>query len=139
MEWSARRHESTPTPAAESVFRQEGEYWTIAYDGVVCRLKDIKGLHHLACLLRQPGTKVSAVELNAVAAGRRDGTGWAAEPRSGPSAERARLTVTKAIKAALAKIGEKHPWLGEHLSATIRRGYFCSYTPDPRHPIRWDG
>jgi hypothetical protein len=45
---------------------------------------------------------------------------------------------TKAIKAALVKICEQHPALGQHLSATIRRGYSCTYTPDPRHPIHWE-
>jgi len=104
----------------------------------VCRLKDIKGLHHLAYLLRQPGTKVPAVELSGVACGQTDRAVSDAPLRSSPPAERARLTVTKAIKAALAKISERHPTLGQHLSATIRRGYLCSYTPDPRNPIQWE-
>jgi len=52
-------------------------------------------------------------------------------------AERARLTVTKGIKAALAKIQVSHPALGRHLTATVRRGYTCVYAPDPRHPITW--
>jgi hypothetical protein len=59
--------------------------------------------------------------------------------RAASHAERARLTVTKGIKAALQKIAAAHPALGTHLSATIKRGYFCSYTPDPRHPIHWLG
>ena len=29
----------------------------------------------------------------------------------------------------LAKIAEGHPRLGEHLTATVRRGYFCVYRP----------
>jgi hypothetical protein len=45
--------------------------------------------------------------------------------------------VTKGIKAALEKISENHPALGRHLAVTIRRGTFCAYTPDPRHPIPW--
>ena len=52
-------------------------------------------------------------------------------------AERARLTMTKGIKAALARIARSHCTLGAHLSATVRRGYFCRYVPDPRHPITW--
>jgi class 3 adenylate cyclase len=52
-------------------------------------------------------------------------------------AERARLTVTKGIKTALEKIADSHPDLGRHLAATIRRGYFCVYQPDPRRPITW--
>lgn len=52
-------------------------------------------------------------------------------------AERARLSVSKAIRTSLAKIAAASPSLGEHLTATIKTGYFCSYTPDPRAPIDW--
>jgi non-specific serine/threonine protein kinase len=58
--------------------------------------------------------------------------------RSGTHAERARLTVTKGIGTVLARIVVAHPTLGAHLSATVHRGYFCAYAPDPRHPITWD-
>ena len=30
-----------------------------------------------------------------------------------------------------------YPRLAAHLQATVRRGYFCVYTPDPRTPITW--
>jgi hypothetical protein len=53
------------------------------------------------------------------------------------AAERARVSVTRAIRAALARIGEHSTGLGAHLDATIRTGTFCSYTPDPRAPITW--
>jgi hypothetical protein len=58
--------------------------------------------------------------------------------RSASHGERARTTVTKAIKTALERIAQAHPVLGRHLRATIKRGYFCSYTPDPRYPVRWE-
>jgi hypothetical protein len=45
------------------LFRQEGEYWTIAYDGVVFRLRDTKGMHCVAHLLRHPGEKIAATAL----------------------------------------------------------------------------
>ncbi|MDP9068371.1 MAG: AAA family ATPase [Actinomycetota bacterium] len=54
-------------------------------------------------------------------------------------AEKARLSVTKALRSALAKIASSSPGLGEHLSATVKTGYFCAYTPDPRAPIDWSG
>jgi tetratricopeptide (TPR) repeat protein len=58
--------------------------------------------------------------------------------RRGPSeAERARVNVTKAIRAALSRVGEHSPSLGRHLSSTIRTGTFCSYVPDPRLPEIW--
>lgn len=52
--------------------------------------------------------------------------------------ERARISVTRAIRGALERIGSECPSLGRHLEATIRTGTYCSYTPDPRAPIRWD-
>jgi len=59
--------------------------------------------------------------------------------RGGTHAERARVTVTKGIGAVLARIAVTHPALAAHLRATVRRGYFCAYIPDPRHPIVWEG
>jgi hypothetical protein len=53
-------------------------------------------------------------------------------------AERARLNVTRAIRAVLRTLSRVHPSLARHLSLTIRTGRYCSYTPDPRAPIRWD-
>ena len=53
-----------PRPSAEgNVFRREGEYWTIAYDGTVFRLKDAKGLHYIAHLLRHPGLEIHVADL----------------------------------------------------------------------------
>src|SRR5262249_10570636 len=44
----------SPPEICDAVFRQEGDYWTLAYQGSVCRLKDLKGLHYLAFLLARP-------------------------------------------------------------------------------------
>jgi len=57
--------------------------------------------------------------------------------RAASHAERARLTVTKGIKKALAKLAAAHPALADHLTATVKRGYLCVYRPDPRRPIHW--
>ena len=184
------------------VFRPEGEFWTLAYAEREIRLRDLRGLHYLAELLRQPGREFHVSDL--VGLGRREGaaegacdpalrvvrglgdTGERLDGRAraeyrarlaelaeeeaaaerchdlgrlerlrserealvdelsralrgpGPSsAERARVAVTKAIGAALARVGAHHPALGAHLMATVRRGYFCSYTPDPSHLGTW--
>ncbi len=53
------------------------------------------------------------------------------------NAERARVNVTRAIKATLERIAEHSPSLGRHLAATVRTGTFCSYQPDPRVPVTW--
>ena len=58
------------------------------------------------------------------------------EPR--PRSERARAGVTRAIRQAIARIGEHHPQLGEHLGRTIRTGTYCAYFPDPRAPAEWE-
>jgi hypothetical protein len=50
---------------ARTLFRREGEYWTVAYDGAVVRLHDAKGLRHLARLLAHPGREFHAVDLEA--------------------------------------------------------------------------
>lgn len=52
---------------------------------------------------------------------------------------RARVNVTRAIKAAVERVSEHSPDLGRHLSATVRTGTFCAYEPDPRVPIAWSG
>ena len=46
-----------------NVFRREGDYWTIAYEGQAFRLKDAKGLRFLAELMRNPGKELAAIEL----------------------------------------------------------------------------
>ena len=51
--------------------------------------------------------------------------------------ERARLMVTKAIKAAIAKIRTSDASLGRYLATSIKTGNFCAYDPDPAHPISW--
>ncbi len=196
---------------AGNVFRREGEYWSITFEGETLRLKDSKGLHYLAQLLANPGQEFLALEL--VTAGRapngsanvpalRGDTGYTVRrdpggsgelldapareayrrrlqeleseideaeeradreraararderdllareltvamglggrARKAPSdAERARVNVTKAIKAALARIRDQRPALWRHLANTIRTGTFCSYAPDPRVPTTW--
>ncbi|MGI8709189.1 MAG: transcriptional regulator, partial [Actinomycetota bacterium] len=52
--------------------------------------------------------------------------------------ERARVSVTRVIKAALLRIGDNSPELKHHFGATLKTGTYCSYAPDPRLPARWD-
>jgi tetratricopeptide (TPR) repeat protein len=46
-----------------SVFRREGDYWSVVYEGSVVRLRDSKGLGYLATLLANPGREFHAVDL----------------------------------------------------------------------------
>jgi hypothetical protein len=57
--------------------------------------------------------------------------------RAGASQERARVAATKAIHAAIARIGSVDGPLGRHLRATIRTGFQCCYRPDLADPVRW--
>jgi tetratricopeptide (TPR) repeat protein len=199
-------------PPPPHVFRREGEYWTVAHDGIVVRLRDTKGLRCLARLLASPGRELAAIELEAWDASaatpesahtaRPDETQAVSRPdlgdagalldaqakadyrarieelraeldeaerfndpgratrareeldfltqelaravglggkdrRAASHAERARLNVSRAIRAAMRTLAEDHPSLAHHLSVTIRTGRYCSYTPDPRAPISW--
>lgn len=55
---------SAALPANEdSLFRREGDYWTISYDGQIARLKVTRGLHCLACLLSHPRREFHVSEL----------------------------------------------------------------------------
>jgi hypothetical protein len=47
----------------ESIFSRHGDYWTIAYQGQVVRLKATRGLHCLAFLLRHPSREFHVGEL----------------------------------------------------------------------------
>jgi tetratricopeptide (TPR) repeat protein len=194
-------------PASRAMFRREGEYWTIRFDGDPFRIRDMKGMRHLARLLAEPGRELHALDLAGAArpggvtkdgvadeltadpfvdagpildaAAREayrarlaelrqeldEATTWNDPERAARAgaeiealthqlaaavglggrerlvsspAERARISVTRAIRAALARIGEQSPLLGGHLDATIRTGTFCSYAPDPRVPITWE-
>jgi len=200
-------------PGAEAwwpVCRREGQYWSIAFAGEAFRLKDVKGLHYLAHLLRHPGREFHVMDLAAAeqegeAGGLRtrpaledelhrarpadtgpildeqakmayrarlreleeelaEATSWADPVRAakarqemqfladelaaavglrgrdrtaGSPAERARVSITKAVKIALSRIRAHSPALADHLDATVHTGTFCSYAPDPRVPITW--
>jgi tetratricopeptide (TPR) repeat protein len=66
-----------PLPAAPaakgdtswSMCRREGEYWSIAFAGQAFRLKDVRGLHYLAHLLRNPAREFHVLDLAAAGHG----------------------------------------------------------------------
>jgi tetratricopeptide (TPR) repeat protein len=57
--------QATPTSAAaaENAFRNEGDYWTVVYEGQMARLKDMKGLQDIARLLASPGEETHVLDL----------------------------------------------------------------------------
>ena len=195
-------HPASDGPAMQ--FRREGDYWTIAFDGQVVRMRDAKGLGYLARLLRHPHREFHVLDLLTGdaprgATARPDGLRAATtdagvvldEPakhayrgriaeleaeveqsrrwndperaaraeaeldaltrelagalglggrdrRAASDSERARASVTKAVRGAVRRLEAQHPELGRHLSVAVRTGTFCSYDPDPRLPVTWD-
>lgn len=123
--------------ARSNVFRLEGEYWTIVYDGAAHRLRDTAGLRYLAYLLQRAGDKVAATELTRRAS-TPNGRSVARRLATMREAELARVKATRAIRAAMQRIGTHNAPLIAHLRATIKTGALCSYTPDPRLPVQWD-
>ena len=193
--------------AGENIFRREGDYWLVAFEGQTVRLRDLKGLRYLARLLGDPGREFHVRDLvagegvwsgdagrgterglafssgldagvwldaQAKAAYRRrlaeidedieearairddERSAQAAaergfllrelaravglggrDRRAGSDSERARASVTRAVRQAMVRIHGHHPTLGEHLDRTIRTGTYCAYLPDPRDPPVW--
>jgi tetratricopeptide (TPR) repeat protein len=193
-------------PAADlNVFRREGDYWSVVFEGRTVRLRDVKGMRYLARLLAEPGREFHVLDLVAAESGSaaRDETGQLLSPtrlsdagemldarakdayrrrlaeieddieqaraigdperaaqadaerdflvrelsravglggrdrRASSASERARVGVTRAVRQGIARIGEHHPELGEHLNRAIRTGAYCAYFPDPRAPAAW--
>src|SRR6056297_73423 len=52
-------------------------------------------------------------------------------------AERARMSVTRSIRYALARLAESRPDVAEHLQQHVRTGTFCHYERDPLQPVEW--
>ncbi|HEY6298209.1 MAG TPA: AAA family ATPase [Candidatus Binatus sp.] len=57
------RQEHPEDAQGPAIFRREGEYWTVAYEGKTWRLKDAKGYHYIAHLLGRPGEEIRALDL----------------------------------------------------------------------------
>ena len=118
-------------PVPDCLFRNEGEYWTITFQGTLCRVKDIRGMQYLAQLLKNPSKEFHVLTLV------KDSAKLQEDEPAIASSERARVNVTRAIKAAIKKITASHPPLGQHLILTIKTGTLCSYTPDLHQPHSW--
>lgn len=57
--------------------------------------------------------------------------------RAASAAERARLNVTRALRAAIAKLDEALPGAGPVLQRRIRTGLYCAYEPGPGDDVAW--
>jgi hypothetical protein len=190
-----------------NVLHQQGDYWSVSFEGHTVAVRDLKGLHYLARLLADPGREFHVLDLvasggdpdaslavttdpeltpsdwgdsgplldaHAKSAYRRrlaeidedldearrtrdDGRAAQAEAehdflirelsravglggrdrRAGSASERARVSVTRAVRHALSHLRQHHPPLGEHLDRAIRTGTYCVYLPDSRILTAW--
>jgi tetratricopeptide (TPR) repeat protein len=177
-----------------NVFRREGDYWLVVFEGRAVRVRDRKGMRYLAQLLAHPGREWHVLDLVATETGQQAALGDAGEMldeqaktayrrrlveieddieqaralgddtreaqadaerdflvrelaravglggrdrRTASASERARSGVTRAVRQGIARIGEHHPELGEHLNRAVRTGTFCAYVPDPGATAAW--
>ncbi|HEX5879985.1 MAG TPA: transcriptional regulator, partial [Actinomycetota bacterium] len=75
-------------PAASvNVFRREGDYWSVSFEGHTVRVRDLKGLRYLARLLADPGREYHVLDLVAAE------TGSGAQPDSSRAAGLPRSTL----------------------------------------------
>ena len=74
----AARHSLAPSPRSQepaaaspatSIFRQEGEFWTVTHRGSTIRLRKLKGLTYIAHLLAHPGIRIHVCDLVAMVEG----------------------------------------------------------------------
>ncbi|HEX4363058.1 MAG TPA: AAA family ATPase [Solirubrobacteraceae bacterium] len=87
---------------------------------------------------RAAGARHELEALAADVAERREAAGAGADRASNADGERARVNVTRAIKAAVVRIAEHEPELGHLLRGSVRTGSSCAYQPDPAMPLHWD-
>ena len=65
---------------AENVFRREGDYWSVVFEGQIVRLRDMRGIRYLARLLANPGREFHVVDLVGVEQGGPADTTHVTEP-----------------------------------------------------------
>ena len=64
-------HDARDEQPVESVniFRREGDYWSVTFDGHTVHVRDLKGMRHLARLLADPGREYHVLDLVAAETG----------------------------------------------------------------------
>jgi pimeloyl-ACP methyl ester carboxylesterase len=76
-----------------SIFRREGEFWTIACWGEVFRLRDVRGLAYIAYLLGNPGEEFHVLSLASKTGGKQGEADELAEPATEEQATQSYLSV----------------------------------------------
>ena len=112
-------------PAAKDAYRRR-------IDDLRAEIDEADRFHdgERAARAREELDAVTAELAGAVGLGGRD-------RRAASAAERARVSVTKAIRTAIKRIAEHDSELGDHLARSVRTGAFCVYDPPARDRIDW--
>jgi hypothetical protein len=77
-------------------------------------------------------------ERDALLAELRRASGLGGRPReTSAEAERARVNVTRTLRATIDRIAAKAPRAAAHLQASVRTGLACRYAPAAGGPSRW--
>lgn len=64
----AEPHSPAGEDLADAVFRREGDYWSVMFDGRTVRLRDSKGMQYIRRLLDEPGREFHVLDLATVGA-----------------------------------------------------------------------
>ena len=75
-----------------NVFRREGDYWSVIFEGHTVRVRDLNGMRYLARLLADPGREFHVLDLVAA----ETGSGAQADTAKRPPTCRARHSATRA-------------------------------------------
>jgi hypothetical protein len=132
-----------PLETAErtGLFERHGDVWFVEYAGISACVDDRIGLHYLAILLAHPHERFPAIELLFACRSERPAPRKPAGHRTRRAAlsitERARFSVSHAIRTSLRRIAARHTSLALHLRATIHTGTFFSYDPGPGIHLAW--
>jgi hypothetical protein len=97
--------------AGVNVFRREGDYWSVIFEGHTVRVRDLKGMRYLARLLADPGREYHVLDLVAAETGsgaQVDSSQAAGLPRSalGDAGESLDAQAKDAYRRRLAEIGD---------------------------------
>jgi hypothetical protein len=134
--------------------------WCVGREGAVRMVLALPGLEYLRLLVERPGVDIPALDLSAAAHRSVNGSGAGTlvdqqalaehrqrlreepSPAGGPDdlgerAEKARTTVRRAIRTALARLELHDGEVAHELRTTIRTGATCRYEPDRFRPVAW--
>jgi tetratricopeptide (TPR) repeat protein len=95
---------------AVNIFRREGDYWSVVFEGRTVRVRDLKGMHYLARLLAHPGRQFHVLDLvaaqNGVAPVERGQTASPSHSTFGNAGEMLDARAKDAYRRRLAEIEE---------------------------------